>query len=127
MANIVGELKDQLDRARTSMKNLREQGAQVTQRAVTSGITVGGGALVGFARGKWGEGPDRKVTLLGTEIDAPLAIGLVLQGVALADMAGDYSDELNALGAGMLAVVVAHETEKAVLASAEKSARDKRK
>ena len=120
MANIVSELKDQLERARTTAKNLREQTAQATGRAVQSALTVGGGAAVGYMRGKWGEGADRSVKLLGTEIDAPLALGMALQALALTDMAGEYSDEANAVGAGMLAVVAAGEVERAVIAGAKK-------
>ena len=75
---------------------------------------------MGYMRGKWGQGPDRVVHFLGTEIDAPLAIGLGLQAVALTDMAGEYSDEANAVGAGMLAVVAAREVESAVIAAEAK-------
>ena len=120
MSNIVSELKDQLDRARTTATNLRKQTAQATGRAITSALTVGGGAAVGYMRGKWGEGPERRVTLLGTEIDAPLALGMGLQALALTDMAGEYSDQANSVGAGMLAVVAVAEVERAVIAAAKK-------
>ena len=50
----------------------------------------------------------------GTDIDSKLAVGSALCALALFDVAGDMSEQVNSVGAGMLAVA-AHEATKAAL------------
>lgn len=99
-----------LERAKATLKSLREEGQRVAKLGVHAGLTVVGGVGAGVLAVKMPKVP-------GTDIDSDLALGGLLCAVALADVAGDWSDELNAMGAGMLAAGVARETQKALIAN----------
>jgi len=63
---------------------------------------VGGGAAVGFVRGKY-EKDGSQFVVPGTTIDIGLAAGLALSGAALFEVFGKYDDDALNVGAGMLA------------------------
>jgi len=68
---------------------------------------VGGGAAIGFIRGKM-EAPDASgvagsFVIPGTSIDIELAVGLGLTGAALFEVFGKYDEDALNVGAGVLA------------------------
>lgn len=63
---------------------------------------VGGGAAIGFIRGKY-EKDGSQFVIPGTTIDIELAAGLALAGAALFEVFGKYDEDALNVGAGMLA------------------------
>jgi hypothetical protein len=63
---------------------------------------VGGGAAIGFVRGKM-EKDGSAFTIPGTSIDIELAVGLGLTGAALFEVFGKYDEDALNVGAGVLA------------------------
>jgi hypothetical protein len=63
---------------------------------------VGGGAAIGFVRGKM-EKDGGAFTIPGTQIDIELAVGLGLTGAALFEVFGKYDEDALNVGAGVLA------------------------
>lgn len=103
-ASIV-ETRGQLDRARAKIRTMKNEGQRVTRLATHSMLMTGGGALAGVLRVKY-----PKIT--GTEIPSDAALGSAMVLAATLDLAGDMSDELLAIGGGMLAASAASFTEK---------------
>lgn len=62
---------------------------------------VGGGAAIGFVRGKMEK--DGAFTIPGTQIDIELAVGLGLTGAAMFDVFGKYDEDAMNVGSGVLA------------------------
>lgn len=101
------DLQAKLERARSIAKAARVQGARVMQQSVQSAMIVAGGGLAGVL--------DAKMPTLGsTGVKTSLALGGALVAAALFELAGEYSDEMAALGAGMLAVDAAERAKAAV-------------
>jgi len=63
---------------------------------------VGGGAAIGFVRGKWEANGDAFV-VPGTSIDMQLAAGLALSGAAMFEVFGKYDQDALNVGSGVLA------------------------
>jgi len=63
---------------------------------------VGGGAAIGFVRGKY-EQDGSAFTVPGTSIDMELAAGLALSGAAMFEVFGKYDEDALNVGAGILA------------------------
>lgn len=63
---------------------------------------VGGGAAIGFVRGKM-EKDGSSFTIPGTQIDYELAAGLGLTGAALFEVFGKYDEDALNVGSGILA------------------------
>lgn len=95
------ELASSLTRAKALASRARESAKAITKRTVSSALTVGAGAAVGVLHAEFGEGG--KVLLPGTEVEADLVLGIVTAGLGVAGVAGEYSDELAAIGSGALA------------------------
>ena len=106
------ELLSSLTTARNRIASLRGDTEAATRRAVNGLMVVSGGGLVGMIRG-WTDGPGY---IPGTEIpwETATAVGFAVVGVL--DGAGDYSDELGSVGAGMGAAIAAPAVEKAITA-----------
>jgi hypothetical protein len=66
-------------------------------------LTVGAGYAVGVARNSFGTGEEKKLLIPGTEIEADLAVGVITTLAGAVGLADNYSDQLVALGSGMLA------------------------
>jgi hypothetical protein len=93
----VTELRDRLDRARSSLKRAREEGEAIMGRAVAGFAITGGAATAGLLSGL---GFDK---VPGTEIDADLAIGTLIGAAGVAGVAGKHSEFAVSFGAGMAA------------------------
>lgn len=96
-----------LENARGTIKRAKAETRAITSRAVNSALTVGAGYAVGTARNALGVGEDKKLLIPGTEIEADLALGVALSLAGVVGLADDYSEELVALGSGMLAANLA--------------------
>lgn len=96
------EARGAVERYRGSLRRIREQAEVVSNRAVGLGANVALGAAVGAARKKWGEGPENKIAIPGTRIDADLAAGVVLALAGVTGMAGKQSEVVTAVGSGVL-------------------------
>lgn len=99
------EARTKLDRARAQLKNLKAEGQRVTRLATHSTLMAAGGAGAGFLRVKFPKIP-------GTDIPSDVAVGTGLILAATLDLGGDMSDEMLAIGGGMLAAGAADYTEK---------------
>lgn len=108
------EILAKLNAARTRLKNMKMDTEDATRRAVHTTMTIGGGAIVGVMRGMGGG------KLPGTEVEYDTAVAAALAIVGILDGAGDYSDELGAVGAGMGAAIVAGPVEEAIRDMREK-------
>lgn len=104
------ELLQTVQRLRGSMKNVREQAAQISERVVESTMTLAGGGAVGVMRG-WSDEP---LMVPGTEIPLDAAVAASALVVGITGMAGKASDMVTALGSGMGAAILALHVEKAV-------------
>jgi len=117
----IAKMADKLESYAGKIKKLKEEGQEVAGRVIHSTLTVAGGAAVGATRAWFGDKhKNYAVKLPGTEIDAELAVGLALTGAAVTGVAGKYSDHLNSLGSGMLAVLAAEQTKDAIIKASEK-------
>lgn len=101
----ITEARGKLERARAQIRNLKSEGQRVTRLATHSTLMAAGGAGAGFLRVKMPKVP-------GTDIPTDLALGTSLVLAATLDLGGDMSDELLAIGGGMLAASAADFTEK---------------
>ena len=99
----VSDLRQAVERYRNQLKAVKIEGQRMAVLGTHAVLTAGGGAIVGVLR--------VHAPKIGGKIDTPLLVGSALCTAALLDIGGDYSDEMNALGAGMLAAVAATETE----------------
>jgi hypothetical protein len=106
----IEKIKDQLARAKNALANIKEHTEHASALGMSAIMTAAGGSAAAVLDVKM-------ATIPGTEIDSKLAVGSTLCALALFDVAGDYSEQLNALGAGMLAVS-AHEATKKALEAA---------
>ncbi len=109
MGQSITDIRDQLQRARGKIKGMRSETEAATKRIVQGTMIIAGGGAVGLMRGMW-EG----ATVPGTDVDYETAIAATLTIVGVLDGAGDYSDELGAIGAGMGAAIVAPTIEGAI-------------
>lgn len=100
-------VQQQLMRAKSTIKNIREQGREVTRRTTSVVMAAGGGAVSGVLAAK-------APTIPNTRIPTDFALGGALVVVAMADGGGEYSDQLLALGSGMISAGVARETQRAL-------------
>jgi hypothetical protein len=97
------ELATGLQRARATLTKAKEETKQITRRGANVASTVGTGFAVGLARNKYGEGVAKELYIPGTEIEADLALGVVMAGMGVVGMGDEYSDILCSVGAGALA------------------------
>jgi hypothetical protein len=93
----IEKLNTQLHRAKQALSNVKEQAEHAVSLGMDALLTSTGGAAAAVLDEKMPKVP-------GTEVDSKLALGSALCAMALFDVAGEYSAQLNALGAGMLAV-----------------------
>lgn len=100
-------LNAQLDRAKHALANVKEQAEHATMLGMHSLLTASGGAAAAVLDAKMPHVP-------GTQVDSKLAVGSALCALALFDVAGDMSEQLNSVGAGMLAVAAHEATKKAL-------------
>lgn len=91
------QVKTQLQRAKHALANVREQAEHAVSLGTTALLTSAGGAGAAVLDVKMPKIP-------GTEVDSKLAVGSAFCAMALFDMGGEYSEQLNAIGSGMLAV-----------------------
>ena len=103
MAESVIELRKKLQSARSTVARYRGETQQATKRLVNGTMTIAGGGLVGMIRG-YSDGPGY---IAGTEITYETALATALGVLGVFDAAGDYSDELGSIGAGMGAAIAA--------------------
>jgi hypothetical protein len=105
----VSKMKQQLERAKSAIANMREGAERATQMGTNTLLTTAGGAVGGLLAIKMEKIP-------GTEINSCLALGTVASGMALVGAGGKMGDQLNAFGAGLLAVEAYEATKKALSA-----------
>ena len=91
-------MQNTIDRQRDKIK----EGARLGSSALITGL--GGGVAAGRLQAKYG-------TIGETTISASGGVGMVLVFGALSGVLEEYSDELCALGSGMLAASIAREAE----------------
>ncbi len=97
----------QLDKIKGTLKRAKEETRAITHRGVQTALTAGTAYAAGAARHSWGEGPDKAIKIPGTDIEADLAGGVLLSLLGVSGFADDYSDQLVAIGSGMLAANLA--------------------
>lgn len=105
----LAQMRTALTRAHSTISNLKEDTREATRRVVISTMTVAGGGVAGFMEAKY-TAPVPGTSLQYAEV---LAGGLLTLGVM--EAAGDYSDELGALGAGMAAALLSRRVRDATL------------
>jgi hypothetical protein len=91
-------MQNTIDRQRNKL----QEGARLGTGAFITG--VGGGVAAGWLQAKY-------PTIGNTSISSSGGVGMVLVFGALSGVLDDYSDELCALGAGMLAASISREAE----------------
>jgi hypothetical protein len=96
-----------LQSLKSRFAHLKEDAKRIAQLGTASALTVAGGAAAGVLAVKMPKLP-------GTEIQSDVALGSACVGVALMGWGDKYAEQLCSLGAGMLAVVAARETQKAL-------------
>jgi hypothetical protein len=94
-----------VDKYKGALERQKANAEQMVGRAVTAGLTVGGGAITGLLRAK---GYSR-IEVLNSDTD--LIVGSLLGLTALTGMAGKYSEQLGDVANGMLAVYIARTVE----------------
>lgn len=94
----LSETRGRLERARAQVRSMKAEGARVTRLATHTTLASGGGAVAGYLKVK-----RPTVRIAGTQVNTAVGLGLVATLAASLDFAGDYSDELQAIGSGMLA------------------------
>lgn len=102
--------KASVDRLKSRLASMREDAKHATRVGVGSLVVVGGGAAAGVITAKM-------PFLPGTQVPTAAAVGSALVAAAMTGMLDDQSDNLAALGAGMLAAIAARETEKMLKAA----------
>lgn len=102
----ITETRGSLERARSTIKNMKLEGQRVTRLATHGVLMAAGGAVSGFLRVNLPVVP-------GTDdvaTDVVLGSGLML--AATLDLGGSMSDEMLAIGGGMVAASTADYVEK---------------
>lgn len=94
------QYRDELQRWKKRFANIKAEGRRFAQLGANSVLMAGGGAAAGVLRAKMPNIP-------GTELPSDGLIGALLIGAAMADIAGEYSDEVASFGGGMVAPRVA--------------------
>lgn len=102
----ISEYKGALERARAQIRNYKEHGQRMTVLGSHTLLTASGGAISGVLRVK-------KPTI-ADKVPTDLLVGSAFCTAAMLDLGGDYSDELNAIGSGMIAAYTAREVEEAL-------------
>jgi hypothetical protein len=99
----------QIARVQSTIGSLAARAARARETAARKATdmkkiaeVVGGGAAMGFVRGKM-EKDGSAFTIPGTAIDMELAVGLGLTGAALFEVFGKYDDDALNVGSGVLA------------------------
>lgn len=105
------ELAAQLARAKAALSSMRESTKHAAKLGTAAVLTAVGGAAAGVLAVKM-------PTIAGGKVPTDFAIGTLLVGLAAADMFDGYDEQLNALGAGLLAAAAARETQTHMLAKA---------
>lgn len=103
---------DKLERFGKRIVKIRDERKEQVELGVGVMAIAAGGAAVGAARSKFGEGPNGEIDFMGLPADAVAAAALV--GAGVTGMAGKYSHAVAMLGAGAGAGVLAFETKKAL-------------
>lgn len=83
-------------------RNKIQEGARLGSSALITGL--GGGVAAGWLQAKY-------PTIGNTSVPSSAGVGIVLVFGALSGVLEEYSDELCALGAGMLAATISKEAE----------------
>lgn len=99
-----------VDRLKTRLASMREEAKHATKVGVTSLVVVGGGAAAGLISAKM-------PFLPGTNVPTAAAVGTALVAAAMTGILEDQSDNVAAIGSGMLAAMAARETEKILKAA----------
>lgn len=103
----IASYRDDLARLKKRLTNIRAEGQRFAQLGANAVLMAGGGAASGVLRAKMPKLP-------GTDLDSDGVVGTILIGLAMADVAGDYSDEVASFGGGMVAARVSTVVEDAL-------------
>lgn len=103
MAGVSLARAERLENALAKTKEKLREGARLGSNSMIAGL--GGGVMSGLVEAKY-------PNLLNTNVSTSGAAGAALVLLALTGYAGDYSDEIAALGSGMLAATISREAEK---------------
>lgn len=94
-AESLTETRAKLERAKSTIRNLRERGARTAQLTTHAAMSAAGGASAAVL--------DRHMPTVGG-LDSKMVAGVAITLVGITEMAGEWSDEILAMGSGMLAV-----------------------
>ena len=118
-----------LAKARASLARQRMTAKQTTRSAVSAGVAVATGGLLGFARGKWAEKDETTGALEwnvpATDIPYEAAIGLLVGGAGLLGYGGALAPHMLSAGQTALALTAARLAEERARKSAEEAANKK--
>lgn len=120
MSESITAMKNQLESWKNRARAIRVEAEEVADRGFNGAAALAAGALTGYARGKWGEGPDKHIHIPGTEIDADAAAAAVLLALGITGLAGKKSDMVASAGAGVGAFLLGRMTEAKVAHAAPK-------
>jgi len=110
----LNEIKDQYDRASKAVSRMKAKAEEQAGKAKTAAAIVGGGMLGGYLDGRIGALPGAKnkdgkaireghYELFGFQIQPSVGIGAAAVLASFFDAFGKNTDDVAALGAGMLA------------------------
>jgi hypothetical protein len=109
---IVSKLVHELDRAKHTLARNKEKVKLGAERTMHAGLGVLGGAAVGAARSKFGEGVDGQILIPGIGIDADAVLGATLIILGVSGYGGRQSDSILAIGTGVTAAYAGFEAKK---------------
>lgn len=109
---IVSKLVHELDRAKHAIARNKDKVKLGAERGMHAGLGVLGGAAVGAARSKFGEGVDGQILIPGIGIDADAVLGVTCIILGVTGYAGRQSDSILAFGTGVTAAYAGFEAEK---------------
>lgn len=110
----LSEIKAQYDRATSAVKRIKEKAEEQAGKAKTAAAIVGGGIAGGYLDGRLGAAPGAKtsdgkpikeghVSVLGFQVQPSIGLGAAAVLASFFDVFGKNTDDVAALGAGMLA------------------------
>lgn len=121
-SRLINKLAEKYERARGTIKRMRDEGEGVVGRTMEALSIQGGAAATGFINGVFGfiaptSAAQYPVAFIpGTQIEAAPAVGAALQLAAIANLFGKNSGFANNFAGGMLAPKTAEVVAKQVVA-----------
>lgn len=101
------EAKAALQRARSTIKNAKEEAEQIATRGTSLMIGAGTGAALGLLDSKYGDPTaigQKRARIPGTEIEASTALAFAGGALGVSGLAGKASDQVVAMAIGASAI-----------------------